>query len=547
MGLPDLPGYLRARGRRPPGADARSQADAALQAFVTAMWADATDFAFDAPALRRRVRRARGRRLRRLRALARRHAGRRPRDRVRGGGARRRAHARARRRAARRAARAARRRVRHGRRARARAGRGEGPSLEQAGRRLRRLQTALRLWDDAEPALGPTAWARTDGAPWLAIPLATGLRRTTGDCLLAPEEEDPLRAFCSLVARRTPRSGELAWALRRFELGCERGTPLEALTDWLLSARALLAEPDAVGYERLCERMAAICATPGRARRAGRRAAPGDRDGARGRGGARAPRAGGRGARHVARRVPARDPARRALRAPRSGPAAGRRRAARRRRAGAAARASRRFSRRTPLDTPAPIGGFKAPVDRRRSTWTAPTRIVHDDRSIQAGTMECDRQRSDERFRPRSTPEQRRFSPIDASARSLAARARRRAGWRAGCAASPRRAAGCAVLEARGAARAAVARGVQEIPLAGDPRHARAEPRVAVRRRVPPDGRRRARAGSGCGSPSTAGARCRRSRSCPVGDGYAVRDGHHRVSVARARGALTIDALVTAP
>ena len=28
----------------------------------------------------------------------------------------------------------------------------------------------------------------------------------------------------------------------------------------------------------------------------------------------------------------------------------------------------------------------------------------------------------------------------------------------------------------------------------------------------------------------------------PVGDGYAIRDGHHRVSVARARGALTIDA-----
>jgi hypothetical protein len=30
----------------------------------------------------------------------------------------------------------------------------------------------------------------------------------------------------------------------------------------------------------------------------------------------------------------------------------------------------------------------------------------------------------------------------------------------------------------------------------------------------------------------------------PVGDGYAIRDGHHRVSVARARGALTIDAVV---
>jgi hypothetical protein len=31
-----------------------------------------------------------------------------------------------------------------------------------------------------------------------------------------------------------------------------------------------------------------------------------------------------------------------------------------------------------------------------------------------------------------------------------------------------------------------------------------------------------------------------------VGDRYAVRDGHHRVSVARARGALTIDAVVDA-
>jgi hypothetical protein len=30
----------------------------------------------------------------------------------------------------------------------------------------------------------------------------------------------------------------------------------------------------------------------------------------------------------------------------------------------------------------------------------------------------------------------------------------------------------------------------------------------------------------------------------PVRDGYAVRDGHHRVSVARARGALTIDVTV---
>jgi len=139
---------------------------------------------------------------------------------------------------------------------------GDDRALEGAGRRLRRLQTALRLWDDAEPALGPTAWARTDGSAWFAVPLATGFRRPAGDCLLAADEEDALRAFCALVSRRTPRSGELAWALRRFELGCERASAVEALTDWLLAGRALLADAGQPGYEGMAERMAAICAAP---------------------------------------------------------------------------------------------------------------------------------------------------------------------------------------------------------------------------------------------------------------------------------------------
>jgi hypothetical protein len=94
----------------------------------------------------------------------------------------------------------------------------------------------------------------------MSVPLATGLRRMDGDCLLSPEEEDPLRAFCALIARRTPRAGELAWALRRFELGCERSSPWEALSDWLLAARALLGDADAQGDDRVFERIAAICA-----------------------------------------------------------------------------------------------------------------------------------------------------------------------------------------------------------------------------------------------------------------------------------------------
>lgn len=132
--------------------------------------------------------------------------------------------------------------------------------LAQAGARLRRLQSALRLWDDAEPAVGPSAYARTGAGPWLHVPLATGVRRSIDDCLLEPEEEDPLRAFIALVDRRTPRGGELAWALRRFELGCERPSATEALTDWLLAGRALLVDTTVQGYEGLADRLAAICA-----------------------------------------------------------------------------------------------------------------------------------------------------------------------------------------------------------------------------------------------------------------------------------------------
>ena len=255
--LPNLGAYLIARGRRAPAGDRRAQGDAALEAFITALWGDATDFVYDrerfdqvyneleesvydgcslsvvlAPveglvidgeevALGDGLALVRGSTLLNTptdlhgddyATIAVLHLESAP---------------------------------------------GESPALEQAGRRLRRLQTALRLWDDAEPSLAPVAWARTDGGPWMSVPLATGLRRMTGDCLLAPEEEDPLRAFCALIARRTPRAGELAWALRRFELGCERSSPWEAISDWLLSARALLGDD-----ERMCDRLAAICAAP---------------------------------------------------------------------------------------------------------------------------------------------------------------------------------------------------------------------------------------------------------------------------------------------
>ncbi len=79
--------------------------------------------------------------------------------------------------------------------------------------------------------------------------------------MVTAEQEDELRAFCNLVSRRAPEGNELAWALRRFELGCERESPHEALTDHLLALRALL-EPEGPASGMLPGRLAALCATP---------------------------------------------------------------------------------------------------------------------------------------------------------------------------------------------------------------------------------------------------------------------------------------------
>ena len=257
--LPDLHAYLQARGRRAPGGDPRALADAALQAFLSAMWAEATDFTFDPERFGAAFREleeavysgcalsvvvtpvdglviesdevALGDGLALVRGVT----------------------------CARRRASCAATRTRPSscsRRGRA----GRGPGLERAGRRLRRLQTALRLWDDAEPALGPAAWARTDGGAGLSHPARDGLRRSEGDCLVG-EEEDPLRAFCALVPPHAAcRGARVGAAALRARLRARRRA---GGADGLAARRPGAARrAGALGYERLCERLAAICAMP---------------------------------------------------------------------------------------------------------------------------------------------------------------------------------------------------------------------------------------------------------------------------------------------
>ncbi len=124
--------------------------------------------------------------------------------------------------------------------------------------RFRRTLSALRLFERGGFALGPVAWARIDDGPWHSVVLGGGGRPGLPRRIVA-EQEDELRGFCNLVARRTPRTGEIAWALARFEMGCERLAPFEALTDYLLALRALL-EPEGPSSGRLSGRLAAICA-----------------------------------------------------------------------------------------------------------------------------------------------------------------------------------------------------------------------------------------------------------------------------------------------
>ncbi len=134
-------------------------------------------------------------------------------------------------------------------------------ALATASRRLTRMLSALRLFEDAAPALGGLAWTRTGTGPW-AVAGMPGGGRPRGLLSVGADAEDELRAFCSLVDRRAPRHGEVAWALARHGMACDRAEPLEALTDMLLGLRALL-EPEGTGSARLPGRLAALCAAPG--------------------------------------------------------------------------------------------------------------------------------------------------------------------------------------------------------------------------------------------------------------------------------------------
>ena len=118
----------------------------------------------------------------------------------------------------------------------------------------------LRLW--APGALGPGG-QRVDPQRRGAVAALRRDRRrdraaasswTAGD-----DDANELREFLAAIeTARVP--GRIAWALDRFELGCERTRDAEALSDFLMALRALLDANDEAGRASLSLRLAALCA-----------------------------------------------------------------------------------------------------------------------------------------------------------------------------------------------------------------------------------------------------------------------------------------------
>jgi hypothetical protein len=147
---------------------------------------------------------------------------------------------------------------------------GETISAAEAYERFGKLVTALRLWAPGQVGVGAPGWRSSGGGRWEAIPLGAAGARPPRAWQLPEGEERGLRDFFRVVEEAEPPR-VVAWALARFEMGCERRLDSEALPDFLLALRALLDATSDAGEASLALRVAALCAEEGNRRGVQRR------------------------------------------------------------------------------------------------------------------------------------------------------------------------------------------------------------------------------------------------------------------------------------
>jgi hypothetical protein len=117
---------------------------------------------------------------------------------------------------------------------------------ESALRQLQELISVMRLFEGGGVGLGPYAFAPTGEDTWRRI--TTGAPATRpGGYRLSEEEAAELAKFATELESRPDPDSALTWAVGRFEMGCERESSLDGLSDHLLALRAVLEGHGPVG------------------------------------------------------------------------------------------------------------------------------------------------------------------------------------------------------------------------------------------------------------------------------------------------------------
>jgi hypothetical protein len=130
--------------------------------------------------------------------------------------------------------------------------------VETALQQLRELISVMRLFKGGGIGLGPYAFAPTGEGCWRRIPTGAPATRPGGYRLDEGEAEELIAFGTALEARPDPDNA-LTWAVGRFEMGCERATALEGLSDHLLAMRAVLEGHGPVGASLPLRAAALIC------------------------------------------------------------------------------------------------------------------------------------------------------------------------------------------------------------------------------------------------------------------------------------------------
>ncbi|MFN8216181.1 MAG: hypothetical protein U0R71_06245 [Solirubrobacterales bacterium] len=130
-----------------------------------------------------------------------------------------------------------------------------------AVQQLRELISVMRLFKAGGIGLGPYAFAPTGAETWRRIPTGAAATRP-GGYRLSESEAGALAEFATTLESRPDPDGALTWAVGRFEMGCERESPLQGLSDHLLALRAVLEGHGPVGAS-LPMRAAALIASDG--------------------------------------------------------------------------------------------------------------------------------------------------------------------------------------------------------------------------------------------------------------------------------------------